>query len=148
MEMLFSSVVLAIIVPTSLCCIMLSTWALIHVADYVVSMRKGFHSVYWELWQGQRPGGRNVSDQAARTRVSEQMRRFRSQSDMPEADSCKLDGALQTILWNLKRPEHSNMTSMASAMRRREVELNGIVAAQRDGEYRPCSSMQSGVMIG
>lgn len=94
MKVLFICVVLAVIVPTGLSCIVLSTWALIRVADYVIFMRKDFHSVSWELWHGQRPGGRHDSNQAARTRASEQMRRFRVQSDMPEADSCKVDGAL------------------------------------------------------
>ena len=64
-EVLFARIVLAVAVPTSLSRIMLGTRALVSVANYVLVMRKGFHSVSWELLQGQRLGGGHVSDQVA-----------------------------------------------------------------------------------
>ena len=64
-EVLFARIVLAVAVPTSLSRIMLGTRALVCVAKYVLVMRKGFHSVFWDLWQGQRLGSGHISDQAA-----------------------------------------------------------------------------------
>lgn len=64
-EVLFTRIVLAVAVPTSLSRIILGTRALVCVADYVLVMRKGFHSISWDLWQGQRLGGGHLSDQAA-----------------------------------------------------------------------------------
>ena len=48
MKVLFTRIVLAVAVPTSLSRIMLGTRALVCVADYVLVMRRGFHSASWK----------------------------------------------------------------------------------------------------
>lgn len=122
-EVLFARIVLTVAVSTSLSRIMLGSRALVSVVNYVLVMRKGFHSVSWEMLQGQRLGGGHISDQAARRGASEQLRRSRSRSDMPEANSCKVDGSIRTTLWQF---EHGTATSLVSATCRREVELDSV----------------------
>jgi hypothetical protein len=71
------------------------------------------------------------------------MSRSRSDSDMPEVDSCVVVSPVHTILWHVKNPEHGFTTS------RREVELDLVGSwAKRSGESQPCLCRQKVNMIG
>lgn len=96
MEMLLSCIVLAVAVTASLCRIMLGAKVLVRVAD--PSVKRGSQDVSWELWQVQRSGGGHALKQAARAGATEQGKRFKSQLDVAEASSGKVDNPVRTIL--------------------------------------------------